>query len=95
MINLRNPTTPNTQGQNPSASASDEIQARAPWRLSIDNRSNPDGCIVTLRRRDSDWTWTNPLPVHSQITSFQFHDSGVFQLTADPGCVAFHESGAG
>ena len=44
-IMLRNPTTPNTQGQNPSASASEggtpslasnEIQAEAPWRLVVD-----------------------------------------------------------
>src|SRR5829696_3758272 len=94
-IMLQNPTTPNTQGQNPSAAAGDEIQADAPWRLVVKNEGGKgDGCIVTLRRRDSDWMWKNGYPVWDEA-SFQISESGTFRWEAGSGCVALRRSGAG
>jgi hypothetical protein len=103
-IMLQNPTSPATQGQNPSASAreggspslaSGEIQAQAPWRLVVrDEGSNGVGCMVTLRLRDSDWTWTNEYVVYDD-GSFQIPESGVFQWEAGSGCEVLRRSGAG
>src|SRR5215218_2487701 len=94
-IMLQNPTTPNTQGQNPSAAASDEIQADAPWRLVVKNEGGSgDGCTVTLRRRDSDWMWKNGYPVWDEA-SFQISESGTFRWEAGSGCVALRRSGPG
>jgi hypothetical protein len=94
-IMLQNPTTPNTQGQNPSASTGDEIQAEAPWRLVVkSDGTNGDGCTVTLRRRDSDWMWKNGYPVWDEA-SFQISESGTFRWEAGSGCVALRRSGAG
>jgi hypothetical protein len=103
-IMLQNPTSPSTQGQNPSASAreggtpslaSGEIQAQAPWRLVVrDEGSNGVGCMVTLRLRDSDWTWTNEYPVWDD-GKFQIPESGVFQWEAASGCEVLRRSGAG
>src|SRR5215211_4785743 len=94
-IMLQYPTTPNTQGQNPGASAGDEIQADAPWRLVVKNEGGSgDGCTVTLRRRDSDWMWKNGNPVWDEA-SFQISESGTFRWEAGSGCVALRRSGAG
>ena len=45
---------------------------------SISDGSNGDGCTVTLRHRDSDWTWTNEYPVYKEA-SFQVPESGIFR----------------
>jgi hypothetical protein len=95
VINLWNPITPNTQDQNPSASAGDEIEAEAPWRLVVESDgSNGDGCIVTLHRRDPEWTWKNDYPVWDEA-SFQISESGTFRWEAGSGCVALRRSGPG
>jgi hypothetical protein len=103
-IMLQNPTSPTTQAQNPSASASEgetpslasgEIQAQAPWRLVVrDEGSNGVGCKVTLRLRDSDWTWTNEYLVYDD-GSFQIPESGIFQWEAGSGCEVLRRSGPG
>ena len=99
-IMLQNPTTPNTQGQNPEASeggtpslASNEIQAKAPWRLEV-KTDGSNACTVTLRRRDSDWTWKNDYPVYDDA-SFQIPESGIFQWETGSGCEVLRRSGAG